>query len=503
MKLPKLPFRLKEWAPKDFSAISATSKARKKLTAIISHGHGLASGHGQQRDDADKKAITAAYEAKDADALIAAIQTTRHIRHFLFLVGGKNPLAEPWPLPVLRHAQRLHPEGGNQIFLLLVRIWFSCLPATNPAQEKVYKWLKLIIAAWQHRQQQSGVMPRNPAIQHLLRYSHLFFSKEPSEAIQLHCLSQSLDIVDFYGQLSLKLYDYPEFYSQSLKVYYLKMIDGLAELPGEFRDQVSENLLSRKLYMISCGDRKLGHHLLEHIIDRHDHSCPTIERELVLAIAGDPRLPPSHRQFQLWWRRLGKRRTAKVTKWLSQLDLQAFLSILEEYGRSHGKDDMVRMLSERRDFLLRLGEQNLITYSRLFLNQGAQNYLASRMSAEQLPPFARLKGAKKCLIHLGLKSGTAKVHLIEGSHNAKLWVCAPMAADHPLLQLSKTEYTPKDFVEDALTRLDPRVAIKSFSHVGKAGTWAGKVGSYLLKLGVKITLATPATPKAEDAHGDH
>lgn len=171
----------------------------------------------------------------------------------------------------------------------------------------------------------------------------------------------------------------------------------------------------------------LGHHVCRLLMDKliQEHAeLPENWRHLILAIMGDPRVPRGAPQFQAWWGRLEKKYVQAMRTWLSRLDLNLFLNILEEVGRTHDKQDLLRMFPARKRFLEGLHKLGLIRSSRLLLGTQAEKYVREHFDLHDLPEFASLGISDVSLIYLDL----GDAHLLEGTHafQARVYPALPI-----------------------------------------------------------------------------
>lgn len=190
--------------------------------------------------------------------------------------------------------------------------------------------------------------------------------------------------------------------------------------------------------------RLLGHAALTILIDRAETYPGERWRDVVLAIAGDPRRTdlPSHRE---WWRVLGSERTERVMSWMARADLSAFLDALQHFAEDENEDGMRRMLPPRQRFLEGLVDIGMVRRSRLFLGRDVRSYAARTTPVSRRWDSARLTNpsmSTRALLYLDC----GDFHLIEGSHNTKLWV-------YPQLPSTRiTDPLVRQFAYDDLTK---------------------------------------------------
>ena len=221
-----------------------------------------------------------------------------------------------------------------------------------------------------------------------------------------------------FSRLGLVGYDTGRYGALCRAHYY---IETLNDVPvGEWH-QVFDELLKPSVSRAPYGEgKRIGHAALEIIIDRAGSEVSETWQDLVIGIAGDPRIKSSSTDYREWWKPLGEARVEKVRGWLSREDLKLFLKALEQYGIESGKADLKRMFPARKRFLEGLYEQKLIRNTRLMLGHAAEGIVKRLLGDEIKTNFATLEGtlADKAIIYLDC----GDFHLVEGSHSFKIWV---------------------------------------------------------------------------------
>lgn len=474
MKFPTLKLNLRDWSTKDFKYINKNISKLERIDKPFSHQK---KGSKNQLDQ-----IKDFFLEGNQSKLLLCLNNNIEIRYLMFLISEKeNTLKDKASLSsIVARIMQIAPIMGKRSFSLLIRGLLRNAEVQNKLKED------LISYALKQLDYYSNQNSRHKFIQFALKYKDLLLAENPSKKIVEYCYAEKIDIIDLFNSMTLKWFDYKSFYLNSILNYYQEILEQEGFSNNYEAFSKFENLLVGNVYQLNLANssKKIGHILLEKWIDDHEETLPISIKNIVIKIAGDPRVPESHSSYQIWWRKLGVRRTAKVKKWLSKMDLQTFLTILEEYGRSSGKNDMVRMLSERKSFLNELHSQNLVMNSRLFLNRGAESYLQSHFKSEDLPEFGRLKSTEKCLIYLQL----GPIHIIEGSHNSKLWVFQEISKEAKILNYSINEFTVADFYPSSLNKKSGNIIVKSFAHSGNFGNWMQKVGNYLVQSGVPFKI---------------
>ena len=185
----------------------------------------------------------------------------------------------------------------------------------------------------------------------------------------------------------------------------------------------------------------LGHEILRILIDRSPKEKVDEQWQgIILTIAGDPRMSKSSPRYQRWWTALSTQQIQKVRGWLLRFDLLLFLKVLEDYSQMNGKEDMNRMFPARKKFLEGLFDLGLVEDSRLFINQNAEYYLKKNYKKDELPYYSIVADPNRSMIYLKVKGK----HMIEGTHNFKLWIYEDLPPDSQIFNLEEKYFAPKE-----------------------------------------------------------
>lgn len=234
--------------------------------------------------------------------------------------------------------------------------------------------------------------------------------------------------------------------------------------------------------------RLLGHKVLETLIRRAANTRINDSwLNVVMAIAGDPRVPPSHPKYQKWWSQLDKQLHITVQRWLSKLDLRLFLEALQNFSDLPGKQTLHRMFPSRKSFLEGLDEKKLVTNTRLYLSSGAEKYLKMMYKDEHLPEYSRVKNGDKSLIYVELNHGQA--HIVEGSHVCYLWIYKQLH-DSAIVFNYANKMVSYDALTQGLNRDMERVgcpAVANITHNPNNFHWQRNAIQTLQRLGINIS----------------
>lgn len=249
-------------------------------------------------------------------------------------------------------------------------------------------------------------------------------------------LNKDLDSIQ--AQMGLSYYFGGRFGEICKNYYYLHQIKELQ--PNQSSPIFSEIQKPNVYNCLYTEGRFLGHEILSILIDK----APTADlckewQNLILEIAGDPRIPKTSPKYQKWWAILGEKRIEKVNGWLSKFDLLLFLEVLENYGINSGKEDLQRMFPARKKFLEGLHKQNMIQGSRLFVSSAADAYLRKNYKKSELPQYATCGGTIS-VIYLNIQGH----HMVEGSHSFSLWIYDRLPKQATLLQYGKNKFSNRE-----------------------------------------------------------
>lgn len=235
--------------------------------------------------------------------------------------------------------------------------------------------------------------------------------------------------------LRLDLYQSGRFLTVSKNIYYLDLLRGLR--PNEFHSILNEMQMSSVYNSRYDESTLLGHQILRILINKApDSGVNEAWLKVVLAIGGDPRVPRSHRNYIRWWSQLGTELKGKVEGWLSKLDLKLFLEALEDFSDQPANKELKRMYPARKHFMEGLLNKKLVTRTWLFLSYSAEQYLKGIYQPEHLPNYSLVDGERSLIcIQLG------KVHLVEGSHNCKLWIYERLDPSAAVFDDTKKQFT--------------------------------------------------------------
>lgn len=233
-------------------------------------------------------------------------------------------------------------------------------------------------------------------------------------------------------------------------------------------------------------DKRIGHVALEIMIDRAGDDPSESWKNFILNLAGDPRISSSAVNYREWWMPLGEARISKVRSWLSKEDLRLFLQAVEQYGIEANDLELQRMFPARKLFLEGLFKLKLIRNTRLMLGARALNAVNKILGSEVKTNFARMDSSMsdKAVIYLDC----GDFHLIEGSHNFKIWLY--LAAPGEMLNsYDKTTFSHYDLTKNIpkhYNNLYPTLPYVAFTH--HRGSWQKNVFQFLGDNGIGLDI---------------
>ncbi len=230
-------------------------------------------------------------------------------------------------------------------------------------------------------------------------------------------MTKQLDFDHQLRELGLANYASGRYLTSAKNIYYVEQLHHIAvnaaddllievQKPAVFESRYDDNYL-------------LGHKILNVLISRApSNDISDAWLNVIMAIAGDPRISPTHPRYLKWWGHITPELIVKMHGWLSKLDLKLFLEALENFSKTASDPELLRMFPSRKYFLEGMFNAGVITKTRLFLSRAAAKYLRSHYKSEHLPNFSVVSDGNKSIIYVQM----GDKHMIEGSHSCYLWL---------------------------------------------------------------------------------
>lgn len=345
---------------------------------------------------------------EDFTAVLALLTSTRMARALAWLWVERDGDCRHTINPLLLQGIGLAPHSRAAVHFL-VRVYLERFDHTGEETLATLRTLLAAITKPQPERELRGVVGA------FGRHGTLLLNAEAPRILARHAKAASLT------------------YSEALKHF---GIDGF--MAGRFGELVRQHIILEELSTVSMGETTplledvqqpavhdaphrdgllFGHAVLMTMIDRVGDEVPSdVWSQAVIAIAGDPRRDYGD-LYGKWWPPLTKTRAQTVTRWIAAEELALFLKALRTFAEDD--EDMSRMYPPRKLLLEGLLLEKRVRSSRLFLGDDARTVL-QRMTGT-LSRGSVLTGyqyRKRALIYLDC----GDFHLIEGSHNTRLWI---------------------------------------------------------------------------------
>ncbi len=336
-------------------------------------------------------------------SLITTIKTKIHVRAFASVLLGDNGRYIKLNDQLLKHLSSITPIPGSLLIESIQRYYFNnyVILKTKGLLEAICEWL-----LWAFK-----VKGR------LTPYSAKMFSPLAAKWIAESAVTHNTDFENRLESLDLTIYKGGELIGLAQNIYFVKQLEVIeVNQPHDILKEVQKQSVYNSPYQ---GNELLGHEILRVLLKRAPaRDVDESWLNVVMAIAGDPRVPKSHKSYITWWSQIPKNYISKVHGWLSKLDLKLFLKALEGHAETSNDGELQRMYPSRKNFLYALDNKNLVLNTRLFLSYSAERYLLDNYRKEHLPTYSKVRDGSKSLIYVEMKGA----HLVEGTHSCYLWV---------------------------------------------------------------------------------
>ncbi|MBI9088309.1 MAG: hypothetical protein JEZ12_03775 [Desulfobacterium sp.] len=275
-------------------------------------------------------------------------------------------------------------------------------------------------------------------IQAIAKYRNPLLSGAGPDWLVRQAIERKIDFDALQQEMGITYFSGGRFGDICKTHYYLHQ---LRDLQPNGSSSILSEIMKSDVYDAPYKDKLLlGHEILSVLIDKAPVSELNREwQDVILGIAGDPRVPKGSVNYQKWWQILGDERIAKVHGWLSKFDLLLFLEVLHEYGKNSGKIDLERMFPARKKFLEGLHKQKLIHGSRLFVSTAADRYLKRHYKSSELPQYA-VCNSDISVIYLNVQGR----HMIEGSHSFSLWIYDDLPGNTNVLDYGQHRFSSRE-----------------------------------------------------------
>ncbi|WP_243976508.1 EH signature domain-containing protein [Vibrio natriegens] len=315
-------------------------------------------------------------------------------------------------------------------------------------------------------------------------YDAKLLSMNGPQWVAQQAIERGIDFDNWITSIGLSHYSNGRYLTIAKGIYY---IEQLRSIPlGDDHPLLAEVQKITVFESQYGSDELLGHQILRILIDRSlgsQISEPWMN--VVLSIAGDPRVPSSNPRYIKWWRNIDPHLIQAVRGWLSKLDLKLFLEALEDFSYSSSNYELRRMYPSRKHFLEGIFDAGIIINTRLYLSRDAARYLKRNYDSRHLPNFSTVRDGDKSIIYVQME----KAHMIEGSHSCYLWIYRNLAPsvcvfDYNISQPTYSQLTSG--IHNQMARLSEGATAK-ITHSPASYSWQRKALTELRSLGVQLT----------------
>ncbi|WP_289097242.1 EH signature domain-containing protein [uncultured Pseudoalteromonas sp.] len=304
-------------------------------------------------------------------------------------------------------------------------------------------------------------------------------------------IKQQKDLDNLLHDLHLNRYAKGQFMQIAQRIYYVEQLKNIPlNRPHDLLLEVQKKAVFESKY---SDNELLGHQILSILIARApSENIHESWLNVIMAIAGDPRIPISHPRYIRWWHLIDSQYIHKVRGWLSRLDLKLFLEALEDFSSSSTDPEMKRMYPSRKRFLEGLYEKKLIQNTRLFMSRSMTAYLKRNYQSAHLPDFSQVTDNDKSLIYVDL--GGAQ--LVEGSHSCYLWIYKRLHESAVIFDYTKSRFTYNELTSGLNRKMQKHEcgAVCNITHNPNVG-WQNKAVSSLQGLNVPLKAVDVLTNK--------
>ena len=434
MSFPELSFHMRRWSQDDFSLLT---NARDRITSLNNEVGSSSDRFQKVTEDMLKSMMTSGQEA-----VLSELNSSMHIRAVTFLLLNSEGF---------RHASEINssflsalvgsrPAMSRLSLTQLIRFFFAQFNSglNNSEFELLAQFIRQQLDALSHKIAGSD-------LGRLQKNSTLIFSLTGPDYIAKWAIDNNQDLDIASRAQGVQGFQGGQFDLLCRHKYYLET---LKVIPVGEHHPILDEILKPTVHNIQIEPgRLLGHEALTILIGRADiKDVSEVWQNVVLTIAGDPRVHENSKNYQKWWAFIDEDLMKKVRAWLAKFDLKLFLQILEDSAHAMGIEDMERMFTSRKVFMEGMLEQGLVSDSRLFLSRNAQKYLRQNYKGRELPGYVRVNEADTSMIYLKV----GKLHMLEGSHSFKVKVMKSVPLESSLLNYSVKEVKTTEFRVDLM-----------------------------------------------------
>lgn len=276
-------------------------------------------------------------------------------------------------------------------------------------------------------------------------YDTRLFSEQGAKWLAESAIDSQVPLESRLTALGLGFIQAGDFKQAAQNIYYLEQLKTIpADQNHELLDELAKPSVAQSPY---SDGRLLGHEVLSIVISRSSASTPhQAWQDVVMKIAGDPRVSVANEKYQRWWQHIDSELVKKVRGWLSKYDLRLFLEALNDFKETTGNDELMRMYPARKQFMEGLLNKGLVQHTRLFLSDKAAKFLKSNYDSSTLPRFEIVdddQNKSRSVIHIQLDGA----HIVEGSHSFYLWVYKSLTNDAVVSNYSRRRFSTSELAK--------------------------------------------------------
>lgn len=471
LKIPSLP---ESNNLPDIAAASVDSwKERTQRMVSISTGEGKVS-------DALSKASNAIYRAAlSGDAPIdKMIQEPLDIRACasLWLKSDEFLKAAPVSKSILQRFWKIRRKQNFQVLINLIQLYFIKYDLAGDV-----KLLQAFIKRELEKLPQRS-LTNSKSLQKLNTHNGIVLAYEAEKRVSKLAIESNKRLDDQFRDVGI-ISSLQGRFTQLCRInHFIARIDALD--PTSDNAEFLQELSSEPVYSALYENRLFGHKIIEQLVKRSS----TFSREevepwldVILSIAGDPRVPYTTPKYQKWWSRIDSTCVEIVRGLLARGDLRLFIKILEEAARTSGSEAINRMLPPRVKIMEGLLDQDKVTGARLFLGSDARRYLRGYMRGKETPSHAMLGETEKSVIMLKLDKGI----LIEGTHNFSLRYFEREAKEFWLEDYTRNYFDLTYFTSTLRYQYKNEFKVLGWEKAHQ-GFWQGALIDHLKKQGIRL-----------------
>jgi hypothetical protein len=406
-------------------------------------------------------------------SLIATIKTKIHVRAFASVLLGDTGRDVKLNDKLLKHLSSITPIPGSLLIESIQRYYFNnyVILKTKGLLEAICDWL-----LWAFK-----VKGR------LTPAASKMFSPLAAKWLAESAVKRNTDFENRLESLDLTIYKGGELIGLAQNIYFVKQLEVIeVNKPHDILKEVQKQSVYNSPYQ---GDELLGHEILRVLLKRAPaRDVDDSWLNVVMAIAGDPRVPKSHPSFIKWWSQMPKSYLSKMHGWLSRLDLRLFLKALEDHAKTGGDEKLKRMYPSRKTFLYALDDKKLVLKTRLFLSRSAEAYLLNNFKKEHLPTYSRVAGGGKniSLIYVELDGA----HIVEGTHDCAMRIFNNLHESAPVFNYDNSSFPYRELTKGLEERMEELGCgfAENIQHNPSNFNWQKKAVSQLKRQRVDIEI---------------